>query len=458
MNVALEEKGLVRILTIEDSGEDIKNYVEDAIKEISKNVSIKGFRKGHVPKSIVKARYKDTIKGEVVRKFIEEKLENILEEKNLKPVSPDLGFGEIHLEGDDKITFKITFEVAPEFELKDYEGLEIPMIKYEVTDEDVEKTIQRLLDQNATYETEDKEVEEEDLIKTKYSITDEEGNNEADELEVVVGTNQLRKEIEYEVKGKKAGDKIHLENVPLYDEKGEEIGKATVDIEILEVKKKNLPEFNDEFVKQLGLGENVEEAKKKIKEDLGKQVKEAKEAELYQKIIDEIAKQYDFEVPASLVKAELEFLIDNYLKQLQSLGIKANQDMITAVAQGLEATAVKNVRVMFVLNKIAGKEGIEVTEEEIDKEIEKIAESYNAPFTQVKSYLEENGQIANIRYEVLKKKVLDLIKEKANIVEMTKEEYEEKYGKLEEQTEETQEEAKGTTEESKEENNKSEEK
>lgn len=451
MNVAVEEKGLVRILTIKDSGEDIKNYVENAIKEISKNVSIKGFRKGHVPKSLIKARYKDAIKGEVVRKFIEEKLENILEEKNLKPVSPDLGFGDINLEGDDKITFKITFEVAPEFELKDYEGLEIPMIKYEVTDEDVEKTIQRLLDQNATYETEDKEVEEGDLIKIKYSITDEEGNNETDELEVIVGANQLRKEIEDEVKGKKAGDKVHLENIPLYNEKGEEIGKATVDIEILEVKKKNLPEFNDEFVKKLGLGENVEEAKRKIKEDLEKQVKEAKEAELYQKIIDELAKQYDFEVPTSLLKAELEFLINNYLKQLQNLGIKPNQDMINAVAQGLEATAIKNVRIMFVLNKIAEKEGIKVKEEEIDKEIEKLSENSNAPFTQVKNYLEENGQIANIRYEILKRKVLDLIKEKANVVEMTKEEYEEKYGKLEEQTEENQ-------EETKKENNKSEEK
>ncbi|HIQ24595.1 MAG TPA: trigger factor [Persephonella sp.] len=451
MNVAVEEKGLVRILTIEDSGEDIKNYVENAIKEISKNVSIKGFRKGHAPKSIIKARYKEAIKGEVVRKFIEEKLENILEEKNLKPVSPDLGFGDINLEGDNKITFKITFEVAPEFELKDYEGLEIPMIKYEVTDEDVEKTIQRLLDQNATYETEDKEVEEEDLIKIKYSITDEEGNNETDELEVIVGANQLRKEIEDEVKGKKAGDKIHLENIPLYNEKGEEIGEATVDIEILEVKKKNLPEFNDEFVKKLGLGENVEEAKRKIKEDLEKQVKEAKEAELYQKIIDELAKQYDFEVPTSLLKAELEFLINNYLKQLQNLGIKPNQDMINAVAQGLEATAIKNVRIMFVLNKIAEKEGIKVKEEEIDKEIEKLSENSNAPFTQVKNYLEENGQIANIRYEILKRKVLDLIKEKANVVEMTKEEYEEKYGKLEEQTEENQ-------EETKKENNKSEEK
>lgn len=451
MNVAVEEKGLVRILTIEDSGEDIKNYVENAIKEISKNVSIKGFRKGHAPKSIIKARYKEAIKGEVVRKFIEEKLENILEEKNLKPVSPDLGFGDINLEGDNKITFKITFEVAPEFELKDYEGLEIPMIKYEVTDEDVEKTIQRLLDQNATYETEDKEVEEGDLIKIKYSITDEEGNNETDELEVIVGANQLRKEIEDEVKGKKAGDKIHLENIPLYNEKGEEIGEATVDIEILEVKKKNLPEFNDEFVKKLGLGENVEEAKRKIKEDLEKQVKEAKEAELYQKIIDELAKQYDFEVPTSLLKAELEFLINNYLKQLQNLGIKPNQDMINAVAQGLEATAIKNVRIMFVLNKIAEKEGIKVKEEEIDKEIEKLSENSNAPFTQVKNYLEENGQIANIRYEILKRKVLDLIKEKANVVEMTKEEYEEKYGKLEEQTEENQ-------EETKKENNKSEEK
>ena len=457
MNVAVEEKGLVRILTIEDSGEDIKNYVEDIIKELSKNVSIKGFRKGHVPKAVIKARYKDAIKGEVVRKYIEEKLENILKEKKLKPVSPDINFGEITLEGDEKLVFKISFEVAPEFELKDYEGLEIPMIKYEVSDEDVEKTIQRLLDQNATYETEDKEIGEGDLIKIKYSITDEEGNNETDELEVVVGANQLRKEIEDEVKGKKAGDKIHLEDVPLYNKKGEEIGKATVDIEILEVKKKILPEFNDEFVKKLNLGENVEDAKKKIKEDLEKQVKEAKEAELYQKIIDEIAKQYDFNVPFSLVKAELEYLIDNYLKQLQNLGIKPNEDMITAVAQGLEATAVKNVKVMFVLNKIAEKEGIEVKDEEIDKEIEKIAESYKAPFTEVKKYLEENGRIANIRYELLKKKVLDVIKQKVNIIEMTKEEYEEKYGKVEKQTEETQEEAKETTEESKEEN-KSEEK
>ncbi len=431
MNVTVEANGLVRTLTIEDEGQHIKQYVENIVKDLSKNVNIKGFRKGHVPKSVIKARYKDAIKGEVAKKYIEEHLEEILKKENLTPVSPQLNFGDIELENDEKLKFKVSFEVAPEFELKDYEGLEIPMIKYEVTDEDVEKAIQKLLEENAKYEPADKPIEEGDLVKIKYSITDEEGNNETDELEVVIGANQLRQEIEKELIGKKAGDKVHIEEVPLYNEKGEEIGKATVDIEVLEVKKKVLPEFNDEFVKQLGLGENVEEAKKKIKENLEEQVKQAKEAELEQKIIDELAKQYDFEVPSSLVKAELEYLLENYIKQLQQFGIKPSQDMVITTAQALEPTAVKNVRVMFVINKIAEKEGIDVSEEELNQEIEKLAEAYQVTPAELRRYLEENGGIANIRYEILKRKVLDLLKKKANIIEMTKEEYEEKYGKPE---------------------------
>ncbi len=430
MNVQVEENKLVRILTIEDEGQEIKNIVNNVVKEISKNVSLKGFRKGHVPTSLVKAKYKDLIKEEVVKQYINKHLQEILEKENLTPVSPELSFGDIEIENDEKLKFKVSFEVAPEFELKPYEGLEIEMIKYEVSDEDVEKAINNLLEQHAKYETEDKEIEEGDLVKLKYKIVDEEGNSEEDEIEAVVGANQLRKEIEEELIGKKAGDEIHLENIPLYNEKGEEIGKANVDIKVLEVKKKIVPEFNDEFVKEIGLGENVEEAKKKIKEDLEKQVKEAKEAELEQKILDKLAEQYDFEVPVSLVKAELQVLLDNYLKQLQQFGIQPNEEMVQAAAQGLEATAVKNVRLMFVINKIAEKEGIDVSEEEINQEIQKLAEAYKMPAEQLKQIMEERGLINNIRYEILRKKVLDLLKEKANIIEMTKEEYEEKYGKV----------------------------
>ncbi len=451
MSVTVEEKGLVRTLTVEESGEKIKKLVNSVIKEISKQVNIPGFRKGHVPPSVIKARYKDVIKEEVAKKFISEELQNILQEKNLSPVSPDITFGDIELKGD-TLKLKVAFEVAPEFELKDYEGMEIPTIKYEVKDEDVGKAIQTLLEQRAKYEPEDKPIEEGDLIKIHYHIIADSGEEEEDDFEVIVGANQLRPEIEEKIKGKKVGDKVEVEDVPLYDENGKEFGKAKVEVEILEVKKKVLPEFNDEFVKEVGLGENVEEAKKKIREDLQKKVEEAKEREIEQKIIDELAKEYDFEVPSSLVKAELEYLLQDYAKQLENIGIKPNQEMLAAVARGLEQTAIKNVRVMFVLNKIAEKEGIEVTEEEINKELEEMAKAYGTTGEQLKAYLEEQGTLNNVIYSILRRKVINHIKEKANIIEMTPEEYEKKYGKKDEaQVEEKQEDKEESKKEAKQE-------
>ncbi|WP_456399977.1 trigger factor [Persephonella sp.] len=438
MSVTVEEKGLVRTLTIEEEGQEIKNLVDNVVKEIAKNANIPGFRKGHVPPAVVKARYKQAIKEEVARKFISEKLQSILEEQKLSPVSPDISFGDVELSGN-SLKLKVAFEVAPEFELKDYEGLEIEMIKHEVTDEDVEKAIENLLEQNATYESADKEIEKGDMIKIHYHIKADSGEEEEDEFEVPVGQGQLRPEIEKKLIGKKAGDEVTVENVSLYNEKGEEFGKATVTVKVLEVKKKELPEFNDDFVKILNLGENVEEAKNKIKESLENQIKEAKERELEQKIIDKLAEQYDFEVPQSLVRGELEFLLQEYLKQLENVGIKPNREMISAAAQGLEQTAIKNVRVMFVINKIAEKEGIKVEEEEINKEIENMASTYNTTAEQIRQYLEEKGLINNIAYTILKKKVIDFLKEKANIVEMTKEEFEKKEKESKEESEEKKE-------------------
>ncbi|WP_029522881.1 trigger factor [Persephonella sp. KM09-Lau-8] len=443
MSVTVEEKGLVRTLTIEEKGDKIKKLVDSVIKEFQKNVNIPGFRKGHVPASVIKARYKSALQEEVARKFIGENLQKILEEQNLQPVSQDITFGDIELKGD-TLKFKVAFEVAPEFELKPYEGLEIETIKHEITDEDIQNYIDKLRDENAEWEVTDKKIEEGDMIKIHYHITADNGEEEEDELEIVVGAGQLRPEIEEKIIGKKAGEEVEVEDVPLYNEQGEEFGKAKVKVKILEVKKKKLPKFDDEFVKKVGLGENVEEAKQKIREQIENQIKIAKEAELQQKIIDELAKQYDFEVPSSLVRAELEYLVQDYARQLENYGIKPSQEMLAAAAQGLEETAIKNVRVMFVINKIAEKEGIEVSEEEINKEIEEMAKAYNTTPEQVRKYLEENNLMNNIVYSILRKKVLDLLKEKANIIEMTKEEYEEKVKQQqqEEKAEETQEEAK----------------
>ena len=424
MNVTVEEKGLERILTIEDQGEKVRKITDALYKELANQVSVPGFRKGKIPKSVIRARYKDYFAEEVAKRYVNQYLPEILKEKELNPVSPQIAFGDVELEGDDKIKFKVMFEVSPEFELKDYEGLEIEMVKTEVSDEDVQKAIDSLVQQNVKLETADRPVEEGDVVKINYHIKAETGEEEESEFEAEIGANQLRKEIEEELIGKKAGDEVEIKGISLLDEQGNETGKADIKIKILEVKKKIVPEFNDEFVKEVGLGENVEEAKKKIREDLEKQLEEIRKRELEQKIVDKLAEMYDFPVPQSLVEAETEFLLQEYAKQLEQYGIKPNQDMLMTAKEGLRQTAEKNVRVMFVISRIAEKEGIEVTDEELNKEIEKLAEAYQTTPETIKKYLEEQGALDNIRFNILREKVLEKLIEKANIKEISKEEYE----------------------------------
>lgn len=422
MNVVVESNELVRTLTIKDEGEKVKNLVEEVVKEISKVANVPGFRKGNVPKNIVKAKYKNEIKEEVARNYVSRYLQEILEQYNLKPVTQEVYFGEVEIVNDQEITFKVSFEVAPEFELKPYEGMEVEITKLEVKDEDVEKYIQNLLERNAQYIPEDKEVEEGDKVKIKYHIVSEKGEEEEDEFETIVGSGTLRKEIEDAIKGKKAGDKVELENIPLYNEKGEEIGKAKVEIEILEVSRKVIPEFNDEFVKKVGLGENVEEAKNKIKENLQKQVDEIKKQETQQKILDKIASEYDFPVPNSLLELELQNLAQRYAQQLQAYGINPNREMLEAAREGLTKTAINNIRVMFVLTKIAEKEGLTVSEDELNKEIERLAKRYNTEAEDLKQYLTERNMIEGIKSDILRQKALDMLVQKANIKEVEKQE------------------------------------
>lgn len=422
MNVVVESNELVRTLTIKDEGEKVKNLVEEVVKEISKVANVPGFRKGNVPKNIVKAKYKNEIKEEVARNYVSRYLQEILEQYNLKPVTQEVYFGEVEIVNDQEITFKVSFEVAPEFELKPYEGMEVEITKLEVKDEDVEKYIQNLLERNAQYIPEDKEVEEGDKVKIKYHIVSEKGEEEEDEFETIVGSGTLRKEIEDAIKGKKVGDKVELENVPLYNEKGEEIGKAKVEIEVLEVSRKVIPEFNDEFVKKVGLGENVEEAKNKIKENLQKQVEEIKKQEAQQKILDKIASEYDFPVPNSLLELEIQNLAQRYAQQLQAYGINPNREMLEVAREGLTKTAINNIRVMFVLTKIAEKEGLTVSEDELNKEIERLAKRYNTEAEDLKQYLTERNMIEGIKSDILRQKALDMLVQKANIKEVEKQE------------------------------------
>lgn len=436
MNVVVESQELVRTLTISDEGDKVKGIFDEVLLEISKVANIPGFRKGNVPKNIVKARYKNEIRDEVVRNYVNRYLNEILEREGLKPVVQEVFFGEVELEGDEKLKFKVSFEVAPEFELKPYEGIEVETIKAEVKEEDIEKAIQNIKERNAGYEPADKEVETTDQVKIKYFIESKSGEKEEDEFETVIGSGTLRPEIEEQLKGKKARDKVVLEDAPLYNQKGEEIGRARIEIEILEVRKKVLPEFNDEFVKSINLGENVEEAREKIRKQIEDQIKSLQNQDIQQKILDKLAAEYDFPVPNSILEKEFENLVNRYAQQLESYGIKPNRDMINAARESLLKTATNNVRVMFILTKIAEKENIELTDEDINQQLQNLSKMYNTTPDELKRHLEERNMMEGIRSDIRRQKALDLIIEKANIKELSKEELEQSIRQQEEKVEE----------------------
>jgi len=436
MNVVVESKDLVRTLIIEDQGEKVKEIVEEIIRELTKNAEIKGFRKGQAPKSLIKARYKDLIKEETAKQYIGKYLNEILEKENLKPVTQEISFGEIELENDEKLKFKVEFEVAPEFELKDYENIEVETLKVEVTEEDIQKEIDSILEENITYEVADKAIEIGDEVEIEYHIVAEDGSEEKDIFEAVIGEGTFRKEIEDALIGKKAGDEVKLENVPLYNPEGKEIGKATVNIKILEVRQKVKPQFNDEFVKSIELGENVEEARQKIKEIIENALQIDRKRNIEDQILQKLAQDYDFPVPVSLLEIETNALLNRYISQLENYGIKPNRDMIEAVKPNMIASAERNVRIIFILNKIAEKEGLSVSEEELNAKIEELAKLYNTSTSDMKAYLQEKGMIEGIKSDILRQKALDKVIEKANIKELSKEEYEAKLKEKENQAEE----------------------
>ena len=459
MNLNIEKQGLVRILSVEDEGKEIGNLEKDVIREFKKEVNIAGFRKGQIPDSVIKARYKKAIKEEVARRYIENNLAKILEEADLTPVSTDINFGDIDLKGN-KLSLKISFEVAPEFELADYKGLEVETTKIEITDKDIDNYLKDLQERYATYELaeEGKTVENGDKLKIHYNIKTEKGEEEEDEIEVVVGANQLRPEIEEKIIGKKVGDEVEVENVDLYDEKGNVVGKATVKVKILEIYKKILPKIDDELVKKANLGETLEEAKEKIKKNMEQEAQRVRDYEIDMKLLEILADKHDFELPQSLLKAELQYLVDTYAKQLEQSGIKVNNDIISSVIPTLEKTAIRNVKSMFVIYKIAEAEGIEVSEEELNKEIEELAKQNNANVEEFKEALEEKGYISSISYDLLKGKVLELLRKNAKLIELTKEELEAKLSKeneeLSQDTESKKEEVETSPDENKEENKK----
>ncbi len=403
--------------------EVVKEKRDEVFGEIRKSAKIKGFRPGKAPASVVESVYRKEILGETATRLVTGSLEEALKEVSAHPISrPQINPPDV-FETDKDFHYSAVFEVLPVFELAEYKGLPLKKEVHEVKDEDVEHTLEHLIEHRA----EVKPYEEEKAVeKGDVAIVDFEGSLDGVQvkdlkrsgLQFLVGHDRLIPEFEENVIGMKKGETKEFDVTYGEDfQIKEAAGKAVrYKFSVKDVLKKTLPELNDELAKELGK-EDVASLKEQIKEDLKKQTEQQSEGKMRQQVVDALVDRNTVDAPPSLVHEEVARLARNTIQSLRQRGLNI-QTLDDASKAALADRALRNVKTSIILAEIAKKEDIKVTDEDIDKSLSGIAATYNMPTEQVRGIYRENNLLDGLEASLAEQKVIDFIIENAAIEEV----------------------------------------
>lgn len=416
-------------LKIEISADIIQKEYNTSVSSVRQRAKIPGFRPGHAPVSIIEKRFGSDIKNDILDKLIPDYYSKALKEANLVPVTLPKFEGSLEFKKDEPLSFSLTVEVRPQISDLNYAGLKIDSIESTAEEKDIEDTLKGLQEERALYEVVDRPVRESDLIVIDYVKFDPTGEKElssAKDQVMNLGNNMAPPGILEEIAGKKKGDIVDI-TLPSFEE-GEVKEGADGDrirITIKEVKEKKLPEIDDEFAKDFG-HDSLEALKEKIKEGVMKARKDKAANQQKTKLLDMLVESHEMDVPESLLERELENLVVNEKASQKKSGeliSEAGQDKgaessdDAALIERLRPKAIRNVKTTILLDMIAEKEGVTVTEDEIKTRIAVLARHFQTtPENVINLFIAKDGSLENFKHTIQDEKVMDLVLSKADLV------------------------------------------
>ncbi|MDH4161202.1 MAG: trigger factor [Nitrospirota bacterium] len=424
MKVTIEDISSVKKkLHIQVLPDAIARETEKAVADIAKKAKIPGFRPGKAPKAVVERHYQMEIHSDVMNRLISESYLQAVQENNLHPVEMPNITNISPLEKDSPLNFTAMVEVRPQIDLKPYEGIEVKETPVTVTDEDVTATIDRLREMYANLEV----VEGQDLGKDHTAIIDFEGFHEGKPIEgakaqdhmLALGTGSLIPGFEEQLVGMKKAEQREISVTFPGDYHDKNIaGKAAkFNVTLKEVKKKVLPELNDEFAKDIGEHKNVDELKTRIREDLEIRKKNERASGQREELMAKLVDAYTFDVPGGMVEREMMSMARSQAMRLARQGMDLKTFDIKAFREKNHDLAVKRVKGSLLLDLIAEKEKIQVSENEVNAALAAAAQSTGQKIEAVKKYYEEQeGGLENLEISLLHEKTLTLLLSKAKKV------------------------------------------
>ena len=420
MKVAVEEiEGCKRRLAVEAPIDVVQKEWERAYGRVQKRAALPGFRKGHVPRSLVKLHFADDVRREVAEHLIPDVYRQALTEAQIDPVhEPDLQ--ELTLEENSPLSFKAVVEVKPTIALGDYRGVEVEHAPAAISDSDVADTLERMRDQHAEFRSVERVAATGDLVVVDYTLAPQDHEpSTANGYHFVVGGGTVLPEIDNAVVGLKAGDERDVDLRFADDHRMESLrGKGgTAHLKVGEVKEKVLPALDDDFAKSLGEFETLEAVRAEVR----KQLESAREAEgrraLEDKIVQALLARHEFGVPDAMVMRQVAHQVEHTRERLRRQGVDPDgiQWDYGKIVGELRPAAEQGVRRALLLEAIADKESLAPSEDDVEAEIEKFAKASQRPAPAVRRMMEKSGDLDALRHGLRERKTLDLLIEHARI-------------------------------------------
>ena len=417
-------------ITIEVDEKQVDEGLNYAYKKIVKQVNIPGFRKGKVPRKIIEQRfgvevfYEEAIDYLMPKAYMEA-MEKVAEDFEIVG-KPDVDI--VQMEQGKPFIFKAKVEVKPEFELGEYKGLELERVDMEVTSEDVEQELKNLQERHAQLEVmgEDDQVEKGDKILLDFVGKDEgvpfEGGS-AENYSLEVGSNSFIPGFEEQLVGMKLNEeKVINVTFPEQYHSEELAGKAvTFDVKINEIKRKRLLDLDDEFAKDISEFETLQELKDDIENNLKKQKEEMGKNQLRIQAIEKMVENHEIDVPESMIESQVDTFIREFDYRLNVQGLSLDKYLkysnlkIEQIREQYKEDAIKAVKRDLILEAIVKAEDIKLSENELDAEIQRLAEVYNQEAEKIKEILERQGQLSAIEHSLKAEKALELVIDHAKI-------------------------------------------
>jgi trigger factor len=417
--VDAKKDGVKREISVEIPADEVARETETIVQKYQKVARLPGFRAGHVPASIIRQRFKEDLKSDVVEALVPRYFRKEAEKQGLIPVSqPQVT--DLHIHEGEPLRFKASFEIMPEIKPEGYKELRADHTEIVIKDEEVEEALNGVREQHATYTSvEGRPLADGDFAQSSMNGRPKDTDDKTqpvhmDEVMIEIGGKNTVPQFTENLRGANAGDERSFEVIYPEDTNDKRLaGKTFVyTVKIQAIKQKSMPELNDDFAKELGEFTSVDQVRKQIRDNMEAERKHTAEREAKDKLVAELVKRNDFEVPESLVDRQIDLRLERGLRALAAQGMKM-EDMkkmdLPRLRAGQRDQAVQDVKSSLLLDRIAELEKIDASEDEVNHELESLAQQTKQTSEAVRARLTQDGGLDRIRNRIRNEKTLDFL-------------------------------------------------